>query len=165
MAKYEITEENFKSLIGWREMIKASCCKVKPREEVCSGITGHESCGSCPGNYYNGGECNYGGHHVLSQEIAQINRNFEGIDKLEERHLELRLSAGDSENEFNTKKKQLLNDFHKVRDNCCDPQKFAFATCIGVENQSSFFQKDVERRFKLFAEGIDRYIKQIENAT
>lgn len=166
MSNYEITEENFKSLINSKQMIRQSGCKVGPREGTYSGTTGHENCGSCPGNYYNGGECNYGGRHVLSGEIAQINRNFEGIDKLEKRNLELRLSTNVSESEFNKKKNQLLNDFRKVKGNCCSPGKLAFfATCVGVENQSGLFQKDVEQRFKNFTEGIECYIKQVEKAT
>jgi hypothetical protein len=147
-------------------MIKQSGCKTGPRKGNFSGITGHENCGSCPGNYYNGGECNYGGQHVLKNEIAQINRNFEGIDKLEKRHLELRLSTNVSESEFNNKKQSLLNDFNKVRNNCCNPGKLAFyATCVGVENQSSIFQRDVEQRFKNFTERIECYIKQVEKTT
>jgi hypothetical protein len=146
-------------------MIEQSGCKLGPRKGTYSGTVSHENCGNCPGNYYNGGECNYGGRHVLSEEIAQVNRNFEGIDKLEKKHLELRLSADISESDFNNKKNQLLNDFRKVKDNCCDPTKFAFATCVGVEKQNCLFQKDVEQRFKNFTEGIECYIKQVEKAT
>ncbi|CAG8521988.1 13962_t:CDS:2 [Ambispora leptoticha] len=113
-------------------MIEQSGCKVGPRKGTYSEITGHENCGDCPGNYYNGGQCNYGGYHVF-------------------------------ESEFNKKKNSLLNDFHKVKDNCCDPKKFLFATCIGVEKQSSLFQEDQVQEFQTKLRQIEDLRKENDN--
>ena len=76
MADYVITEQDFKNLVKWEKMIEKSSCKVRPRHGNYSGTSGHEDCGGCPGNYYNGGCCNYGGQHVLADEVARINSNF-----------------------------------------------------------------------------------------
>ncbi|CAG8641714.1 9139_t:CDS:2 [Cetraspora pellucida] len=164
MTKYEITEEKFKSLINWKQMIRNSKCKVGPRGGRHSGTSGHENCSSCPGNYYHGGECNYGGHHVLAEEVALINKNFDGVDKLQDRHNQLRLSANTNKEKFEEEKNKVLNDFQKVKDNCCNPTKLAFyATCIGVDEKQGLFQKHVEHLFQSFAKAIDRYINQVQN--
>jgi hypothetical protein len=55
MTNYEVTEKDFKDIINWKKMINSSGCKVKPRAGTFSKNSGHESCSSCPGNYYNGG--------------------------------------------------------------------------------------------------------------
>ena len=165
MTNYEVTEKDFKDIINWKKMINSSGCKAKPRAGTHKETDGHNDCSSCPGNYYNGGWCNYGGCHVLSEEIAQINKNFSGIDKLEERHLELRLSTEASEEDFKQKKANLLNDFNLVKNNCSDPAKFIYATCVGVEGAGLVFQDYVKQNFQDFAKAIERYISQVENAT
>jgi len=146
-------------------MIRESGCKVRPHNGSCSGTSGHEDCGSCPGNYYNGGECNYGGRHVLRDEVARINQNFEGIDVLGTNHEKLKISASTSQSDFDNHKNTLLNNFQKVRTNCTDPSRFVYASCIGVHNQSPKFLEEVKRRFQQFVRGIDRYINQIKDLT
>src|SRR5687767_3805587 len=116
-------------------MVKDSGCKVGVRHGNFSGTSGHESCGSCPGNYYNGGECNYGGHHVLANECGQINTNFGSFDNLYKRHNALKLSTNTTQEAFEKEKTSLLNDFNKAKDNCTKPNCFVYASCIGVDGQ------------------------------
>jgi hypothetical protein len=163
MTKYDITEEKFKSLINYREMIKESGCKNPRYSGTYPGTSGHENCDSCSGNYYNKGECNFGGRHVLANEVAQINRNFDGVDKLEDRHNQLRLSANTNQSEFEQKKNALLNDFDRVKNCCSNPSSFLYASCIGVHGHSAKFLSHVNDKFKQFAKGIQRYIDQIQN--
>jgi hypothetical protein len=84
---------------------------------------------------------------------------------LEERHRELRLSANVSEEVFKQKKQDLLNDFERVKENCSDPAKFTYATCMGVESNDCLFQEYVKDRFQSLEKGIERYISQVKNAT
>ncbi|KLL04397.1 MAG: hypothetical protein MRERV_24c022 [Mycoplasmataceae bacterium RV_VA103A] len=163
MSRFEITEEIFKSLINYRQMIKHSKCKNFRATGRFSGTSGHENCSSCPGNYYHGGECNYGGHHVLADEINQLNKNFEGIDKLEKRHNKLKLSINDSKEKFEQEKQNLINDFELVQKRCTDPSCFFYGSCVGIDGQKPVFQENIKKRFQDFHNKISKFIESVKN--
>ncbi|CAG8814238.1 21147_t:CDS:2, partial [Racocetra persica] len=124
-----------------------------------SGTSGHENCSSCPGNYYHGGECNYGGRHVLADEINQLNKNFEGIDKLEKRHNKLKLSINDSKEKFEQEKQNLINDFELIQKRCTDPSGFFYGSCVGIDGQKPVFQENIKKRFQDFHNKISKFIE------
>jgi hypothetical protein len=163
MSRFEITEEIFKSLINYRQMIKSSKCKNFRSSGRYSGTSGHENCGSCPGNYYHGGECNYGGRHVLADEVNQLNKNFEGIDKLEKRHNKLKLSINDSKETFEKEKKNLINDFELIQKRCTDPNCFFYGSCVGIDGQKPVFQENIKKRFQDFHNKIAKFIESVKN--
>lgn len=165
--KWIITAEMFKSIIDWQGMVNSSGCKVGVRHGTFSGTSGHENCPryGCPGNYYNGGECNYGGRHVLANECGQINTNFGSFDNLYKRHNALKLSTNTTKEAFEQEKANLLNDFNKAKDNCTKPSCFNYASCIGVNGDihKTKFMKEAMRRFNDLQRALGKYIQQIEN--
>ncbi|KLL05026.1 MAG: hypothetical protein MRERV_7c077 [Mycoplasmataceae bacterium RV_VA103A] len=165
MARWEITEALFKNWIDWKTMVRNSKCKVRPSTAKRSGIDGHENCGSCPGNYYNGGECNFGGHHVLSEEVARINKNFDGLDNLTRRHNKLKTSLNKSKEEFEKEKEELLRAFDTAKQHCSDINTFIYGSCIGVEKQKPIFLEEVKRRFENAVKFINSYIESVRNLT
>src|SRR5688572_11266007 len=123
---YEITPHDF-------------CLIVKnPRcrgTEVTDGGAeeGHQNCGHCKGNYFVGGECNYGGHHIMEEDLKEINRNFRTFDVLVKQ--QVKLSKSKSEPEFNKCKKTLLNSFKSLKKRCEDESGagFFYGSCIGLD--------------------------------
>jgi DNA repair exonuclease SbcCD ATPase subunit len=165
MARWEITEETFKNWINWRQMISESKCKVGSRSGHYSGTSGHESCGFCPGNYYNGGECNFGGHHVLANEVVRINQNFDGLDNLIKKHNKLKRSLNQDETTFYKEKEELLKAFDTAKKHCSDINVFIYGSCIGVDKQKPRFLDKVKKRFENTAKEIDNYIENVRNLT
>jgi len=163
MPRWEITEQRFKNLVDYKSLIKKSNCKEGPREGVYGGILGHEECGGyCPGNYYNRGECNFGGRHVLSEELDMINSNFQGIAELEDEHQRLRVTANLTQEKFEEERNRLVNNFNRTKENCENPSRYLFATCIGVEGKGAIFQRHALEKFKEVAEYLDNYIKRVK---
>ncbi|CAG8747510.1 1943_t:CDS:2, partial [Cetraspora pellucida] len=140
-------------------------CKVRSSTAKRSGIDGHENCGSCPGNYYNGGECNFGGHHILAEEVARINKNFDGLDNLTRRHNKLKTSLNKSKEEFEKEKEELLRAFDTAKQHCSDINTFIYGSCIGVEKQKPIFLEEVKRRFENAVKFINSYIESVRNLT
>ncbi|MEG7978362.1 MAG: hypothetical protein NY202_00080 [Mollicutes bacterium UO1] len=162
MSRFEITEEIFKSLINYRKMIKNTNCKNFRASGRYSRTSGHENCGSCPGNYYHGGECNYGGHHVLADELKQLNSNFSGFDALEKRHNKLKLSINDSKEKFEAERTKLLNDFEVMKNRCQKPDSFLYNSCVGLDGQGHIFDKNIEDRFNQFSSKIAGFIDSVK---
>lgn len=165
MAKWTVTEELFKSWIDWKQMVRASKCKVGPRSGRHSSTSDHENCSSCPGNYYHGGECNYGGHHVLAEEVARINKNFDGLDTLIKKHNKLKCSLNQDQETFKKEKEALLKAFDTAKNQCSDINAFIYGCCVGIDEKKPVFLEESKKRFENAVKAINGYIASVRNLT
>ena len=106
---YEITPQDFCSIV------------TNPRcqgKEVENGLAkeGHPHCNWCKGNYFVGGECNYGGQHKMSDDLRQINKNFRAFDVLVKK--QAKISRAKNEKDFNEAKNKLLSSFQELKKKC-----------------------------------------------
>src|SRR4051812_8580112 len=106
---YKITKEDFLSIVENKH------CRGK---ETINGLAkeGHESCGVCKGNYFVGGECNYGGNHILEEDLIRINKNFSDFDILVKN--QTKVTDAKNEKEFERNKKRLLDSFELLKKKC-----------------------------------------------
>jgi len=157
---YKLTIEDF------RQIVDVAACRRNCRgHEVRGGRAedGHSSCSSCPGNYYAGGECNYGGRHVLAQELDQINKNFEGFEILVSRYAKLKKVK--NETDFNKEKQELVQAFTTMKQRCENPSSFLYASCMGVSDQRAKFQANVQSRFQRFAQEVGKFVDAVQKCT
>lgn len=98
---YEITPHDFCLIVK----------NPKCQGQIENGIAkeGHPNCNFCKGNYFVGGECNYGGQHKMADDLQQVNQNFRAFDALVKQ--QVKLSKSKNESEFNNSKRTLLNYF------------------------------------------------------
>jgi hypothetical protein len=157
---YKITVEDF------RRIVNVAACRQGCRgQEVQGGNAkeGHGECGACPGNYYAGGECNYGGRHKLSEELDRINQNFEGFGVLVSRYAKLKKVK--DENAFAREKAELVRAFETMQNRCNNPSGFLYATCVGVDQERGAFQSEVQRSFGQFAGEVGKFINSVKKCT
>src|ERR1700748_299208 len=123
---YEITPQDFCLIV------KNPRCKGR---EITNGLAkeGHEHCDHCKGNYFVGGECNYGGHHQMEEDLKLINQNFRSFDVLVKQ--QVKLSKSKDEKEFNKSKNKLLDSFKSLKEKCEEESgtSFFYGSCIGLD--------------------------------
>src|SRR4051812_14668900 len=122
---YEITPQDFCLIV------KNPRCKGT---EITNGLAkeGHERCNHCKGNYFVGGQCNYGGDHEMEKDLRLINQNFDKFNELVKKHT--KLTKSNNEKEFNKIKTSLLDSFKVLKEKCKDKDgaSFFYASCIGA---------------------------------
>src|SRR5690349_15961724 len=106
---YEITPQDFCLIV------KNPRCKGT---ETTNGLAkeGHESCDHCKGNYFVGGECNYGGCHEMEKDLRFINQNFRAFDVLVQK--QAKISNAKNDTAFNQAKTKLLDSFQELKKRC-----------------------------------------------
>lgn len=155
---YEITPRDFCAIVE------------NPRcqgQEISNGTAkeGHSNCDWCKGNYFVGGECNYGGRHKMADDLRQINQNFRAFDVLVKQ--QVKLSKSKNEKEFNNSKKILLNSFKSLKDKCENESGtgFFYGSCVGLDGSQTQFADRIKTTFKRLAKELGHYMKQVERAT
>ncbi|CAG8435257.1 5950_t:CDS:1 [Ambispora gerdemannii] len=154
---YEITKEDFLFIVN------------KPRcrgTEIRNGNEkeGHENCGNCKGNYFVGGECNYGGRHTMEEELKQVNKNFEQFNGLVKK--KGKISEAKSESKFQKRRDKLINEFQELKKKCDgEGKEFFQGSCIGLDGSQKGFTKKIKETFFLLAEGLKNYIRIVQNTT
>lgn len=155
---YEITSQDFCLIV------KNPKC---PGQEVENGLAkeGHLNCDWCKGNYFVGGECNYGGRHKMAEDLKQINQNFRAFDVLVKQ--QVKLSKSKNEQEFNSSKQTLLNSFKSLKNKCENESGagFFYGSCIGLDGSQTAFSERIKTTFKRLAKELGYYLTQIENST
>ena len=155
---YEITIQDFCSIV------KNPRCKGA---EITNGLAkeGHENCNFCKGNYFVGGQCNYGGEHIMEKDLESINQNFQVFNVLVEKQAELVKSV--NEKGFNKTKNVLLGSFENLKKGCEDNAGVGFfhTSCVGVAGSKLQFEERIKVTFKRLAKELGHYIKQVENTT
>ena len=155
---YEITPHDFCLIV------KNPKCQGT---EVKNGTAkeGHSDCDWCKGNYFVGGECNYGGKHRMEDDLRKINQNFRAFDVLVKQ--QVKLSKSKSEKEFNNSKKTLLSSFKSLKEKCEDESGagFFYGSCIGLDGDKSVFSSRIKETFKRLSKELGYYMTQIENST
>src|SRR4051812_12481028 len=155
---YEITPQDFCAIV------KNPRCKGT---ETTNGLAeeGHSSCGHCKGNYFVGGECNYGGRHEMEQDLKYINQNFRAFDVLVNQ--QVKLSKSKDEKEFNKAKNTLLGSFKSLKDKCENESGtgFFYGSCIGLDGSQSQFAERIKTTFKRLAKELGHYMNQVASAT
>src|SRR5436190_2656809 len=131
---YEITKQDFLNLLRREECLGEEVHKGTAKE-------GHTKCHrGCAGNYFVGGECNYGGEHLMSNDITTLNSNFRAFEVLENRQIQL--TTASNEQEFNSRKQTLLTKFNELEERCRSDEKnkkFFNFTCIAATPAHSAF--------------------------
>src|SRR3954464_8102398 len=155
---YEITPQDFCLIV------KNPKCQGTETENAAAEV-GHGSCRFCRGNYFVGGECNYGGRHKMENDLRQINQNFRAFDVLVKQ--QVKLSKSKNEKEFNSSKKTLLSSFGSLKDKCEDESGtgFFYGSCIGLDGSQSQFAERIKETFKRLSKELGYYMTQIENST
>lgn len=155
---YEITKEDFCLIV------KNPKCQGTETENGTA-KQGHEQCTACKGNYFVGGECNYGGNHKLDNDLDQINRNFRAFDILVKQ--QAKLSKSKNEQEFNQIKRTLVNSFNSLKAKCEENngESFFYGSCVGIDGSKSDFAERIKETFKRLAKELGHYIQQVEKTT
>ncbi|MEG7979147.1 MAG: hypothetical protein NY202_04580 [Mollicutes bacterium UO1] len=155
---YKLTIEDFRGIVDVQQA-RRSCKGQEVRHG--SAEEGHSSCSSCAGNYYAGGECNYGGKHKLDDDLEQVNQNFQGFEILVSRHA--RLKKVKNEEEFVHEKKELVDAFETMQKRCENAQGFFYGSCIGLDGTQAKFNSAVNARFQQFAKELGTFIKKVKS--
>lgn len=156
---YEITERDFLNLVD-----KPHCVGT----ETTNGLAkvGHTNCKFCKGNYFVGGQCNYGGEHLMTDDLKTINNNFRQFDTLENR--KITLDGSKNEKTFNKAKEALISQFETLEAKCQDDvskNEFFGGTCIGIDGTHNVFLKKIQTSLKLLANDLRYYIEKLRNTT
>ncbi|KLL02802.1 MAG: hypothetical protein MRECE_44c012, partial [Mycoplasmataceae bacterium CE_OT135] len=157
---YKITVDDFRRIVNVNER-RANCQGTEVRGGTAE--QGHSNCSSCPGNYYAGGECNYGGRHHLGKDLDQINKNFEGFGILVSRYAKLKKVKNESE--FNKEKQELVQAFTTMRQRCESSGCFLYGSCVGIHDKQADFQRDVQSRFRRFAAEVGKFVEAVQKCT
>src|SRR6185295_9640488 len=102
-----------------------------------------------------GGQCNYGGQHLMSDDLRIINKNFRQFDTLENR--KITLDGSKSEKAFNKAKEALITQFETLEAKCQDDvskNEFFGGTCIGIDETHNVFLKKIQTSLKLLAKDL-----------
>lgn len=139
---YKITETTFLNIV------KKPACPHANATEIKNGVAkaGHEECRiRCKGNYFVGGECNYGGIHTLKKDLLVINKNFAFLDDFYV--LQQELQAVSNEQEFNKLQKQFLDKVDNLSSNVSFEQveKIIKGKEITKKEKIEFWQKEITR--------------------
>lgn len=155
---YEITPQDFCLIV------KNPRCRGTENANANAEV-GHENCGHCKGNYFVGGECNYGGRHEMEKDLKYINQNFRAFDVLVQK--QAKISGAKNENSFNHAKDKLLDSFQELKKRCEDEAGagFFYGSCIGLDGSQSQFAERIKTTFKRLAKELDYYIKQVTSST
>jgi hypothetical protein len=155
---YEITPHDFCLIV------KNPHCKG---QEITDGTAeeGHSSCKHCKGNYFVGGECNYGGRHEMTKDLKFINQNFRAFDILVQK--QAKISGAKNETTFNQAKNKLLESFQELKKKCEDDAGagFFYGSCIGLDGSQTQFAERIKSTFRRLAKELDYYLKQVTNST
>jgi hypothetical protein len=150
----KITEQDFLNIINRNHICKG--------REITNGKAkeGHDKCNGCHGNYFVGGECNFGGCHTVENDLNIINQNFERFDLLLEQ--QNKISKAVSEKDFNKSKTQLINDYQYLIRKCEDDKLDYFnGTCILLDGKQDAFLERAKKYFRLLVAKIKRYIEEV----
>src|SRR6266511_1543329 len=153
---FEITEKEFLMLVE-----KPKCRGT----EILNGnaTEGHEKCDHCKGNYFVGGECNYGGQHTMVRDLKAINTNFRQFDSLVKR--QLKLTEEKTEGKFNTYKKKLVADFNDLKAKCeNEGAEFIVGSCIGLNDNEFEIKDKIKQMFHILSRQLGDYMARVENA-
>lgn len=156
---YEITERDFLNLVE-----KTRCLGTEKTQGLAK--DGHPNCKFCKGNYFVGGECNFGGEHLMSKDLQMINQNFRQFDTLENR--KITLDGSKNEKTFNNAKQSLITQFQTLESKCQDDvskDEFFMGTCVGIGDAHNAFLKKVQTSLKLLARDLRYYIEKLKNTT
>ncbi|WNE40690.1 MAG: hypothetical protein mread185_000147 [Mycoplasmataceae bacterium] len=155
---YEITAQDFCLIV------KNPKCQGTETENG-KAEEGHAKCGHCKGNYFVGGECNYGGRHKMADELRDINQNFRVFDVLVKQ--QVKLSKIQNESEFNNSKKILLNSFQSLKEKCeqNNGESFFLGKCVGLDGTQNAFSERLKETFKRLAKELGYYMDQINKST
>jgi|SRR6185437_5823935 len=125
---------------------------------------GHQDCRFCHGNYYAGGECNYGARHKLEDDLAIINRNFKQFDILQQEQETL---SQNSKNEiaFNKAKSRIILSFQTLAEKTSSEgeKTLLYGSCIGLDASKTMFTDRFKATIKRLAAGVEFYIKKLKN--
>src|SRR4051794_16498351 len=152
---YEITEKDFLSIVD-----NPRCNGQEKRNGKAK--EGHNNCNSCKGNYFVGGECNYGGCHELITDLQIINQNFRQFDDLL-RHKK-KLTSSNSEKEFNNQKSFLLSSFQNLKNKCEaeGEEGLLKGSCIGLDDSQQDFAHRIKTTLKRVARGLEYYVEKVK---
>lgn len=155
---YEITKQDFCLIV------KNPKCQGTETENGTA-KQGHENCTACKGNYFVGGECNYGGSHLLEEDLTRINQNFRAFDVLVKQ--QAKLSKSQTESEFNQVKRTLVNSFNSLKAKCEENngESFFYGSCVGIDGSKGDFAERIKETFKQLAKELGYYIQQVEKST
>jgi hypothetical protein len=155
---YEITKNDFLSIVE-----KTSCRGTETNNG--SAQEGHSSCNHCQGNYFVGGECNYGGSHTLEGDLKIINKNFRDFDILVKN--QTKVTDARNEAEFDRNKKRLLDSFELLKKKCKDSgEEFFMGSCISIDmDHKSIFQERIKSTFRRLARELEFYANKIKKTT
>ncbi|CAG8784227.1 3867_t:CDS:2, partial [Racocetra persica] len=112
------------------------------------------------GNYFVGGECNYGGQHKMSDDLRQINKNFRAFDVLVKK--QAKISRAKNEKDFNEAKNKLLTSFQELKKKCEDEAGagFFYGSCIGLDGNKGDFSERIKSTFRRLAKELGYYIEE-----
>lgn len=156
---YTVTEEKFLSLVE-----KPHC--VGEEKKGGKAKNGHADCDWCQGNYFVGGECNYGGKHKMKDDLRTINKNFKEFDMLENR--KITLDGSKNEQTFNKAKKNLIDKYQELETKCQDDvskEQFFGGTCIGIDGTHEVLLKRIQTSLRALAQDLRNYIEKLQNTT
>ncbi|KLL04724.1 MAG: hypothetical protein MRERV_13c014 [Mycoplasmataceae bacterium RV_VA103A] len=155
---YEISPQDFCAIV------RNPRCQGK---EIENGLAkeGHSKCNWCKGNYFVGGECNYGGQHKMSDDLRQINKNFRAFDVLVKK--QAKISRAKDEKDFNEAKNKLLTSFRELKKKCEDEAGtgFFYGSCIGLDGNKSDFSERIKSTFRRLAKELGYYIGKVQAST
>lgn len=157
---YKITEQDFLRLVK-----KPTCLGTETHKGLAK--EGHEKCNNCcKGNYFVGGQCNYGGEHLMGRDVETLNQNFSQFDTLEQKQISL--SESKNKQQFEERKARLQDDFKNLEEKCTSDSRskeFFKYTCIATTPAHSAFLKKIQTQLKLVAKRLERYRKNVEAST
>ncbi|CAH1759419.1 21020_t:CDS:1 [Entrophospora sp. SA101] len=155
---YQITERDFLNMVR-----KPHCLGTEKRNGKAE--EGHEKCNICKGNYFVGGECNYGGRHLMDADLNSINKNFAQFGELVSKQIEI--SQSKNEKEFNKRKARVIGKFQELESKCNDDEGKSLlrGSCIGLDGTETAFNKKVILLLRDLARQLREYIEATQNST
>lgn len=154
---YEITPQDFCRIVNNPK------CQGQETENAQAEV-GHQNCRFCKGNYFVGGECNYGGRHKMNEDLKQINQNFRAFDVLVKQ--QTKLSQSKNKDAFDIAKNTLLNSFQILEKKCThEATGFFYGSCIGLDGTQTQFVTKIKTIFQRLASELCYYMKRVEETT
>lgn len=155
---FEITERDFLNIVN-----KPHCIGKEKRNGTAK--DGHPDCKHCKGNYFVGGQCNFGAEHLLEEDLRKINYKFKKFGALLARQSEI--SSSKSEKTFNERKQKLIDQFKELETECDDDNynKFFTGTCVGIDDSQIVLAKKIKKIFRAIVSSLKDYREQVEKST
>ncbi|KLL03785.1 MAG: hypothetical protein MRECE_9c046 [Mycoplasmataceae bacterium CE_OT135] len=154
---YEITPQDFCRIVNNPK------CQGQETEGAQAEV-GHQNCSFCKGNYFVGGECNYGGRHKMTEDLKLVNQNFRAFDILVKQ--QTKLSQSKNKDAFDIAKNALLNSFQNLEKKCThEATGFFYGSCIGLDGTQAQFVTKIKTIFQKLASELRYYMKRVEETT